>query len=94
MPCLTPILYRECQSSFKNTGCPAEKAEVKFRGGPAAIDFMRCVNLINAKIAEHGGKPLPDHEIKGLCALLHRKATGAAPGHAPGEQADKHGGQH
>lgn len=48
---------------------------------------MRCVKLINAKIEEHGGKPLPDHEIKGLCASLHKEATGATPGHAPGEQA-------
>lgn len=54
-------------------------------------DFMRCVKLINAKIEEHGNKPLPDHEIKGLCNILHRKATGAAPGHAPGEQASSHG---
>lgn len=51
-------------------------------------DFMRCVHLINAKIEEHGHKPLPDHEIKGLCAILHRKATGATPGHAAGEQHD------
>jgi hypothetical protein len=50
-------------------------------------DFMRCVHLINAKIEEHGGKPLPDHEIKGLCAILHKEATGATPGHAPGEEA-------
>jgi hypothetical protein len=48
-------------------------------------DFSRCTKLINAKIEEHGGKPLPDHEIKGLCASLHKEATGAAPGHAPGE---------
>lgn len=53
-------------------------------------DFYRCVNLINAKIEEHGGKPLPDHEIKGLCAKLHKEATGATPGHAPGEQMGKH----
>lgn len=53
-------------------------------------DFMRCVELINAKIEQHGGKPLPDHEIKGLCATLHKKATGATPGHAPGEQMGKH----
>lgn len=50
-------------------------------------DFDRCVKLINAKIEQHGRKPLPDHEIKGLCNILHRKATGAAPGHAPGEEA-------
>jgi hypothetical protein len=56
-------------------------------------DFMRCVKLINAKIEEHGGKPLPDHEIKGLCNILHRKATGAAPGHAAGES-KPHMGKH
>lgn len=49
-------------------------------------DFERCVTNINAKIAEHG-KPLGDHEIKGLCANLHRHYTGATPGHAPSEQA-------
>jgi hypothetical protein len=48
-------------------------------------DFARCVTAINAKITEHGGAPLPDHEIKGLCAKLHKEATGATPGHAPGE---------
>lgn len=59
--------------------------------GAAAIawnapgDFARCVKLINAKIEEHGAAPLPDHEIKGLCAKLHKEATGATPGHAPGE---------
>lgn len=50
-------------------------------------DFDRCVTTINAKITEHGGKPLPDHEIKGLCSNLHRAYTGANPGHAPGEEA-------
>lgn len=48
-------------------------------------DFMRCVHAINAKITEHGGKPLPDHEIKGLCAKLHKKFTGGSPGHGPKE---------
>lgn len=61
--------------------------------GAAAIawdtpgDFLRCVKLINDKIEEHGHPPLPDHEINGLCNILHREATGAAPGHAPGESA-------
>lgn len=49
-------------------------------------DFDRCRKAINAKIEEHGGKPLPDHEISGLCAKLHHEATGAWPGHAPSEQ--------
>jgi hypothetical protein len=54
-------------------------------------DFDRCRTAINAKITEHGGKPLPDHEISGLCAILHKKATGAAPGHAPGESKPRMG---
>lgn len=49
-------------------------------------DFARCCTAINAKITEHGGKPLPDGEINGLCARLHKEATGFTPGHAPGEK--------
>lgn len=49
-------------------------------------DFDRCRRLINEEITSHGRKPLPDHEISGLCNILHRKATGAAPGHAASEQ--------
>jgi hypothetical protein len=48
-------------------------------------DFDRCRVAINEKVTKHGGKPLPDHEISGLCAKLHKRATGATPGHAPGE---------
>ncbi len=43
-------------------------------------DFTRCTKLINAKIAENGGKPLPDRIIEGLCAKLHHEATGQWPG--------------
>lgn len=50
-------------------------------------DFMRCVHEINAKIEQHGGHPLPDPEIKGLCNHLHETYTGAAPGHGPAERA-------
>lgn len=57
----------------------------KIRWGEGG-DFMRCVTAINAEITKHGRKPLPDHEIKGLCANLHREATGATPGNAPGER--------
>jgi hypothetical protein len=57
----------------------------KIRWG-AGGDFDRCVTAINAEITKHGRKPLPDHEIKGLCANLHREATGATPGNAPGER--------
>jgi hypothetical protein len=53
-------------------------------------DFARCETAINAKITEHGGKALPPNEIAGLCAKLHKEATGATPGHAPGEQMGKH----
>lgn len=77
---------------------PAQGMPLQFKkywltgAGGAAIrwgtdgDFLRCTRLINETIAKNGRKPLPDHEIKGLCNILHREATGAAPGHAPGEQ--------
>lgn len=54
-------------------------------GWGIAGDFNRCRLHINAKITEHGRAPLPDHEISGLCATLHKITTGASPGHAPSE---------
>lgn len=45
-------------------------------------DFDACVREMH----KHG---VPSHEIPGLCANLHHRATGAWPGHAPGEQAGK-----
>ncbi len=57
----------------------------KIRWGEGG-DFDRCCTAINAEITKHGRAPLPDHEIKGLCANLHREATGATPGNAPGER--------
>ncbi|MCV6982103.1 hypothetical protein H7I53_17960 [Mycolicibacterium pulveris] len=42
--------------------------------------FNRCVAAINAEIVEDGRKPLPDRQIKGLCANLYREATGMNPG--------------
>lgn len=42
-------------------------------------DFDRC--------KAHLGKYVPGHMLNGLCANLHRRATGAMPGHAPGEKA-------
>jgi hypothetical protein len=48
-------------------------------------DFDRCRTLINAKVSEDGDKPLSDRVISGLCATLHKVATGHAPG--------KHGGE-
>jgi hypothetical protein len=47
-------------------------------------DFDRCRTMVNAKVSEDGA-PLPDRVISGLCATLHKIATGATPGHAPGE---------
>lgn len=48
-------------------------------------DFDRCVLEIQKAVVKGGNAPLPDHEIKGLCRNLHVRATGAEPGHAPGE---------
>lgn len=47
-------------------------------------DFDRCITNIQAEVGEDG-KPLSDRVVKGLCATLHKIATGATPGHAPGE---------
>jgi hypothetical protein len=64
--------------------------------GAAAIrwgvpgDFERAKKLIQAAIVRGGHKPLPEHEINGLSANLHHRATGAWPGHAPGETHGKH----
>jgi hypothetical protein len=47
-----------------------------------AGDFDRCrVQL---------GKYVPENQVDGLCANLHHRATGAWPGHAPGEQDGHH----
>ena len=40
-------------------------------------DFGRCEAFYKDK--------MPNHMIPGWCATLHKLATGAAPGHAPGE---------
>jgi hypothetical protein len=45
-------------------------------------DFDRCVTEL--------GKYVSPGIIKGLCSNLHVRATGARPGHAPGEQAARH----
>jgi hypothetical protein len=44
-------------------------------------DFDRC--------KEELGKYVDDSMLDGLCANLHMRATGASPGHAPGESRDK-----
>ena len=51
-------------------------------------DFDKCVVLITKAIADGGHVPSPDM-VKGLCANLHRRNTGASPGHAPAELALK-----
>jgi hypothetical protein len=48
-------------------------------------DFHRCEIAVNAKVTEHGKPPLSPPVIAGLCATLHKLATGASPGHAAGE---------
>ena len=48
-------------------------------------DFDRCIANIQSEVTDKGGAPLSDRVIKGLCATLHKVATGATPGHAPGE---------
>lgn len=52
-------------------------------------DFDRCRVLIQQAVTKGGHAPLPPNMINGLCANLHREATGAMPGHAPGEEAGK-----
>jgi hypothetical protein len=49
-------------------------------------DFDRCVVEL--------GRYVPPGVVKGLCSNLHKRATGARPGHAPGESAGHsgHGG--
>jgi hypothetical protein len=59
----------------------------KIRWGQSG-DFDRCITNIQAEVTKGGDKPLPDRIIKGLCATLHRQATGATPGHASGERKD------
>lgn len=52
-------------------------------------DFDRCISLVQEAVTKGGSKPLPDHMIKGLCSNLHQEATGARPGHAPAEEAER-----
>ena len=50
---------------------------IKIRWGVPG-DFDRCVVEL--------GKYVSPGIVKGLCANLHHRATGAWPGHAPSEQ--------
>lgn len=43
-------------------------------------DFDRCVTQL--------GKYVGPDIVKGLCANMHKRATGGWPGHAPAEQAE------
>lgn len=55
---------------------PAEGGKV-FRWGTPG-DFERCRRFYKGKV--------PAHMIDGWCANLHKLATGATPGNAPGER--------
>ena len=48
-------------------------------------DFARC----EAQLSKYVSPAI----VKGLCSNLHKRATGARPGHAPGET-DGHGHRH
>lgn len=66
---------------------PGDGAELKkywaYGKGAARIrwnlpgDFERCVHHLSRYVADPNG----------MCNVLHRMATGAPPGHAPGDQA-------
>lgn len=77
------------------TGLPAQLIAYWTKGkGATRIrwnspgDFDRCVRAIEEETGKDG-KPLSPNVVKGLCSTLHVIATGARPGHAPGE-----GGKH
>ena len=48
-------------------------------------DYDRCIANVQEAVTKGGEAPLSDRTIHGLCATLHKIATGASPGHAPGE---------
>lgn len=56
----------------------------KIGGWGHAGDYDACIIAIQAEVSKHGA-PLSDRVIHGLCATLHKMATGASPGHAAGE---------
>lgn len=53
------------------------KGAAKIRWGTDG-DFDRCVR----ELSKYVGPGV----VKGLCANLHKRATGATPGNAPGER--------
>jgi hypothetical protein len=75
----------------EGTGLPPQLIKYWTAGAGAARinwgvsgDFNRCKVNIGEEAAKHGS-PLSDHVLSGLCSTLHVIATGARPGHAPGE---------
>lgn len=70
-----------------------ERLKTYWATGPGAAriqwgtpgDFRRCEVEIQAAVVKGGNAPLSPSTIAGLCANLHHRATGASPGHAPGE---------
>lgn len=73
----------EATARIKNYWAHGEGAAKIAWGTPG--DFDRCVS--------HLTKYVGAASVKGLCANLHHDATGAWPGHAPGET-DGHGHKH
>jgi hypothetical protein len=61
-------------------GDPGQPGFVKIGWGTGG-DFARC----EAELGKYVGPKV----VKGLCANLHHRATGAWPGHAAGEQKGK-----
>lgn len=73
------------------TGLPPQLLKYWLTGpGAAKInwgvsgDFDRCRVAIQAEVSEKGA-PLRGSVIDGLCATLHKMATGARPGRAASE---------
>ena len=62
------------------------KGAAKIRWGVSG-DFARCERLVGEKIAKND--PAKLRFIKQICAQWHKDATGATPGHAPGEHRSK-----
>lgn len=52
-------------------------------------DFYRCRDEIQKAVTKGGDAPLSPRMIDGLCAMMHKMATGATPGHAATEQIGK-----
>ena len=66
-------------AQFKKYWGPGGIGGAKIRWGTDG-DFDRCVRMVNAKVTEKHGSPLPPNEIRGLCSNLHREYLGKNPG--------------